>query len=177
MKNEVTSFTEENYLKAIHRLSRKYPEGVSTNSIAEAMETKASSATDMIKKLASKSLIDYKKYKGVKLTEKGSRTAIAVVRKHRLWEVFLVDNLGFKWDSVHDIAEQLEHVQSEELVEKLDQYLGCPKYDPHGDPIPDADGNILHHKETCLIDLKPSDKGIVVGLKILPLVFYNILKK
>jgi len=135
VKTDRNSFTEENYLKAIHKLSRINPKGVSTNAIAGAMETKASSVTDMVKKLALKMLINYKKYQGVTLTEKGRKAAVSVVRKHRLWEVFLVDNLGFKWDSVHEIAEQLEHVQSEELVIRLDRYLGIPQYDPHGDPM------------------------------------------
>ncbi|MBL4651407.1 MAG: metal-dependent transcriptional regulator [Flavobacteriales bacterium] len=159
------SFTEENYLKAIHKLSRKNPTGVSTNSIAEVMETKASSVTDMVKKLAVKKLINYKKYQGVTLTEKGRKAAVSVVRKHRLWEVFLVHSLGFKWDNVHEIAEELEHVQSDELVDKLDKYLGFPKYDPHGDPIPDSEGNITYHKDMCLSDLDPSEAGVVVGVK------------
>jgi len=165
VKTDRNSFTEENYLKAIHKLSRRNPKGVSTNAIAGAMQTKASSVTDMVKKLAVKLLINYKKYQGVTLTEKGRKTAVSVVRKHRLWEVFLVDNLGFKWDSVHEIAEQLEHVQSEELVIRLDQYLGFPQYDPHGDPIPDSDGNITHHKDTCLSDLKVNQVAVVVGVK------------
>ncbi|MBL4624336.1 MAG: metal-dependent transcriptional regulator [Flavobacteriales bacterium] len=177
MKTDSNSFTEENYLKAIHSLSRRNPTGVSTNSIAEAMETKASSVTDMVKKLAFKKLINYKRYQGVTLTEKGRKAAVSVVRKHRLWEVFLVHSLGFKWDNVHEIAEELEHVQSDELVDKLDKYLGFPKYDPHGDPIPDSKGNITHHKDMCLSDLKAGENGVVVGVKDSSSSFLQYLEK
>ena len=160
----MNSFTEENYLKAIFKLSKTNGEA-STNAVAEELDTKASSVTDMLKKLAEKKLVNYAPYKGVKLTESGQKIAISVIRKHRLWEVFLVDKLDFKWDEVHDIAEQLEHIQSMELVERLDQFLEHPKYDPHGDPIPDKDGNINRHKEQTLADLTPKEKGVIVGVK------------
>ena len=168
------SFTEENYLKAIFKLSKGKAE-VSTNAVAEEMETKASSVTDMLKRLADKKLVNYAPYKGVNLTEEGKKVAISIVRKHRLWEVFLVDKLDFKWDEVHDIAEQLEHIQSTELVERLDQFLDNPKYDPHGDPIPDKHGNIARHKELTLDDLTIGDKGIVVGVKEHSKSFLNYL--
>ncbi|MCH7535384.1 MAG: carboxypeptidase regulatory-like domain-containing protein [Bacteroidetes bacterium] len=129
---------EENYLKAIYNLSGREIDGVSTNSLAKLMQTKASSVTDMIKKLAHKKLVDHARYQGVKLTAKGEGIALNVVRKHRLWEYFLVEKLDFPWDEVHDIAEQLEHVSSKQLTNKLDQFLGHPKKDPHGDPIPDV---------------------------------------
>ncbi len=133
------SQSEENYLKAIYSLS--YTEDkISTNLLAEKMNTKASSVTDMVKKLSEKSYITYLKYKGFELTEKGSKLAAQIVRKHRLWEVFLVDKLKFGWEEVHDIAEQLEHIQSKQLTDKLDDFLGNPKFDPHGDPIPDKNG-------------------------------------
>ena len=113
------SFTEENYLKVIYHLSQgNHP--VQTNSIAEKTQTKAASVTDMLKKLADKELVNYVKYQGVTLTEKGSLTAINIVRKHRLWEVFLVEKLNFKWDEVHDVAEELEHIKSKLLIERLD---------------------------------------------------------
>lgn len=134
--------TEENYLKAIFQLSQGKNKGVSTNEIAQLLETKASSVTDMMKKLAEKELVAYKKYYGVTLTTTGEKVAVATIRKHRLWEVFLVEQLQFKWDEVHEIAEQLEHIQSEELTNRLDDFLGNPKYDPHGDPIPDRTGKI-----------------------------------
>jgi len=144
------SQTEENYLKAIFSISQHSAKSVSTNNIAEKLNTKASSVTDMIKKLSEKGLIDYKKYKGSSLTEKGKKRAIKIVRKHRLWEVFLVEKLNFNWGEVHDLAEQLEHIESDELTERLDKFLNHPTKDPHGDPIPDADGNI-RSKDSILL--------------------------
>lgn len=161
----MNSFTEENYLKAIFKLSQKTTDGVSTNSIAESLETKASSVTDMIKKLSDKKLINYKKYKGVNLTKKGQDIAVSIIRNHRLWEVFLVEKLDFKWDEVHDLAEDLEHINSKKLTDQLDAFLEYPKYDPHGDPIPDKDGNIHRHLDITLADLKLNEEGIVVGVK------------
>jgi DtxR family Mn-dependent transcriptional regulator len=139
---EIT-LTEENYLKAIFsiNLSNK-GEGVSTNELSTHLNNKAGSVTDMLKRLAGKKLIRYQKYKSVHLSAKGERMAINIVRKHRLWEVFLMETLKFKWDEVHDIAEQLEHIRGEELIQRLDDFLGRPRFDPHGDPIPDADGQI-----------------------------------
>jgi len=136
-----TTLTEENYLKAIYHISQKSKAEVSTNAIAEKIDAKASSVTDMLKKLAEKNLITYIKYKGVNLTEKGRLTAVDIIRKHRLWEVFLVDKLNFSWDEVHDVAEQLEHIKSPKLIDELDSFLDFPTHDPHGDPIPDKQGN------------------------------------
>lgn len=136
------SFTEENYLKTIYYLATRQAGEVSTNALAEMTATKAASVTDMLRKLAEKQLIHYKKYQGVRLTEEGERLALQVIRRHRLWEVFLVEKLGFGWDEVHEIAEELEHVRSEELVSRLDTYLGCPQFDPHGDPIPTPAGDM-----------------------------------
>ena len=161
----MNSFTEENYLKAIFKLGSAKTEGVSTNSIAEELSTKASSVTDMIKKLSDKKLVNYKKYQGVHLTEKGKKIAISIIRNHRLWEVFLVEKLNFKWDEVHDFAEELEHIKSDQLTERLDAFLEFPKYDPHGDPIPDKNGNINRHKNITLADLKFKEEGIIVGVK------------
>jgi len=161
----MNTFTEENYLKAIFKYSAKNKEGVSTNVIADELNTKASSVTDMIKKLSDKKLVLYKKYKGVTLTEKGKKIAISIIRNHRLWEVFLVEKLNFKWDEVHDLAEELEHINSEKLTDQLEIFLEHPKYDPHGDPIPDKDGNVFHHKDVTLSDLSNNQKGIVVGVK------------
>ena len=121
--------------------------------------------SDMLKKLSEKELINYVKYQGVSLTSLGHRLAVHVIRKHRLWEVFLVSHLNFKWDEVHDIAEQLEHIKSDELIENLDNFLGNPKYDPHGDPIPSKDGNIEKMNQKLLVELKPSQKGIITGVK------------
>ncbi|MBX2894184.1 MAG: metal-dependent transcriptional regulator [Cyclobacteriaceae bacterium] len=136
------SLTEENYLKAIYHLSEGGSKAVLTNALAEAMSTKAASVTDMIKKLSAKEVITYEKYYGVNVTAKGKSEALMVIRKHRLWETFLVDKLGFAWDEVHEVAEQLEHISSPRLIEKLDEFLGYPKVDPHGDPIPDSKGKI-----------------------------------
>lgn len=134
------TLAEENYIKAIYHLGKNGTISVNTNAVAEAMNTKASSATDMIKKLSEKNYADYKKYQGVKLTENGIRVAINIIRKHRLWEVFLVEKLNFTWDEVHVVAEQLEHIDSDKLIDELDAFLEFPTHDPHGDPIPDKDG-------------------------------------
>lgn len=144
------SHTEENYLKAIYHLSSEGAESVSTNALAGQMNTSAASITDMMKKLSAKKLIRYERYRGVSMTEKGSNDALAIIRKHRLWETFLVEKLGFKWDEVHEVAEQLEHVQSRLLVDKLDQFLGYPKSDPHGDWIPDRNGKYKDDQRTPL---------------------------
>src|SRR6187399_1233365 len=126
------SLTEENYLKAIYHLSDGGSKAVLTNELAEAMNTKAASVTDMIKKLSQKQLITYEKYYGVNVTGTGKAEALQVIRKHRLWETFLVQKLAFSWDEVHEVAEQLEHIHSIPLIDKLDEFLGFPKTDPHG---------------------------------------------
>ena len=136
------SYTEENYLKAIYHLSEGGQKPVLTNELAEAMSTKPASVTDMIKKLSAKKLIEYEKYYGVALTKTGKSEALSIIRKHRLWETFLVQKLKFNWDQVHEVAEQLEHIQSQLLIEKLDEFLGHPIEDPHGHPIPDKNGKI-----------------------------------
>lgn len=159
------SLSEENYLKAIFHLSNNGATTVQTNALADAMQTKPASATDMIRKLAIKKLIDYEKYRGLQITEEGKREALKIVRRHRLWEVFLVQKLGFMWDEVHEIADQLEHIRSGLLTEKLDQYLGYPKYDPHGDPIPDAQGDYVVKSKVLLSDLPLQQKATVVAVK------------
>ena len=159
------TFSEENYLKTIYHLTNLSDSEVSTNAISEMMETKASSVTDMLKKLAEKDLVNYKKYQGVSLTEEGKLLAKMIVRKHRLWEVFLVEKLDFSWDEVHDIAEQLEHIKSEQLINKLDDFLGNPTEDPHGDPIPDAQGRMVKTDKQLLSDLVVNQTGICVGVK------------
>lgn len=139
----MTSSTEENYLKTIfHLFESDNGNSVSTSALADASKTKAASVTDMLKRLAEKDLINYKKYQGVSLTEKGKKIALDVIRKHRLWEVFLVEKLGFSWDAIHEIAEQLEHINSVELIDKLEAFLEYPIFDPHGDPIPNAKGEM-----------------------------------
>ena len=159
------SFTEENYLKTIYRLSDGGNKAVLTNEIAESMSTKAASVTDMIKKLSGKNLIAYEKYYGVKITRQGKNEALLVVRKHRLWETFLVEKLHFNWDEVHDVAEQLEHIQSHLLIEKLDEYLGYPTADPHGHPIPDKNGKIHTVRQIPLSEAPPNKKCVVQSVK------------
>ncbi len=159
------TFTEENYIKTIYKLEEVHKNPVSTNAIAFQMKTSAASVTDMLKKLSEKQLLEYTKYKGVSLTAKGSNRAKILIRKHRLWEVFLVEKLFFTWDEVHEIAEQLEHIDSMELVDRLDDYLGKPKFDPHGDPIPDKNGDFEIRKQIELIHIQTGKSAIVVGVK------------
>jgi len=159
------TFSEENYLKIIYHLTAVFDSDISTNAIAEKMETKASSVTDMLKKLAEKDLVNYVKYQGVSLTEKGKLSAKMIVRKHRLWESFLVEKLDFSWDEVHDVAEQLEHIKSEKLINKLDEFLNFPTEDPHGDPIPNAQGQIVNIKKQLLSEYDKNQVGICVGVK------------
>ena len=159
------SFSEENYLKSIYHLKQLQPKGVSTNAIAKKMKTKASSVTDMLHKLSDKKLVVYKKYQGVQLSKDGEKKAALIVRKHRLWECFLADKLNFSWDEVHEIAEQLEHIKSEALVDKLDQFLGFPTIDPHGDPIPDRDGKITKRKKVKLSTLNENEESILLSIK------------
>lgn len=159
------TLSEEDYLKAIFHLSRDRGEQIATNAIAGKMETKASSVTDMLKKLADKGLVIYKKYQGAALTEKGRKVAARIVRRHRLWEVFLVEKLNFSWDEVHDIAEELEHIKSEKLIEKLDDYLDHPRFDPHGDPIPDKDGIIKSMVKVPIASAMEGESGLVVGVR------------
>jgi DtxR family transcriptional regulator, Mn-dependent transcriptional regulator len=159
------SYTEENYLKAIYRLSEGGLKAVLTNEIAESMSTKAASVTDMIKKLSSKNLLSYEKYYGAKITKHGKSQALSVIRKHRLWETFLVEKLHFTWDEVHDVAEQLEHIQSPLLIEKLDEFLGYPTADPHGHPIPDKDGKVPSMKLIPLSESIVNKKAVVRSVK------------
>lgn len=171
------SLTEENYLKAIFHLSNHGTNSVSTNAIAEAMETKPASVSDMLRKLSNKKLINYKKYQGVRINSDGQNAAIRIIRKHRLWEAFLVDKLKFNWDEVHDVAEQLEHIRSPLLIKRLDEFLGQPKYDPHGDPIPDEEGNFPELQKFPLTELKPGQSASIVGLGETSSVFLKYLDK
>ncbi|MDB5249766.1 MAG: metal-dependent transcriptional regulator [Segetibacter sp.] len=147
------STSEENYIKAIYHLQHS-TELVTTNELAAELQTKAASVTDMLKKLKAKKILNYEPYQGFTLSEEGRKVALGIVRKHRLWEYFLVQNLGFGWDEVHEIAEELEHINSPILIEKLDAYLSFPKFDPHGDPIPDINGKMEVTKQINLIDLE-----------------------
>ncbi|MCS6822783.1 MAG: metal-dependent transcriptional regulator [Cytophagaceae bacterium] len=159
------TYTEENYIKCIYALSDDNKKEVFTNDLAEAVKTKPASVSDMLKRLHSKKLINYKRYKGVTLTRSGKEHALKIIRKHRLWEVFLVDKLKFTWDQVHEVAEQLEHIQSQLLIERLDEFLGYPAYDPHGDPIPSAEGVMKIKKQILLSEMKKNQSGEVSCLK------------
>lgn len=169
--------SEENYIKVIYRLSFISSKGISTSAIAEMLETKASSVTDMLKKLADKKMIHYQKYQGVNLTNKGIYTAKMIVRKHRLWEVFLVDKLHFSWDEVHEIAEELEHIKSEKLINKLDAFLEFPDIDPHGDPIPNEKGEIKKIHKKLLADVSLNISCKCVGVKDTSTEFLQYLDK
>lgn len=164
-RKSMLSLTEENYLKAIYHLSDGGSKSVLTNELAEAMSTKAASVTDMIKKLSAKEVITYEKYYGVNVTVKGKAQALMVIRKHRLWETFLVEKLGFTWDEVHDVAEQLEHINSPRLIEKLDEFLGFPKVDPHGDPIPDHKGKLKVQPQITIDQLAIGYQGKIAAVK------------
>lgn len=169
--------TEENYLKAIFKIAEREKKAVSTNAIAKQIGTTAASVTDMLKKLSEKELIHYEKYKGVSLTLTGNKSATHLIRKHRLWEVFLVNKLRFAWHQVHDIAEELEHIDSDELIARLDAFLDYPKFDPHGDPIPNADGRFTLRNQISLSDLPLGQAGIVLGVKESDAEFLKYLTK
>ncbi len=173
----MNSRSEENYLKTIYMLSDKDSELVSTTELANYLGMKAASATDMMKKLADKKLVDYVPYKGVQLTAKGKEEALRIIRKHRLWEVFLVEKLGFGWEEVHEVAEQLEHIKSPKLIDTLDVFLGTPKFDPHGDPIPDKNGVIPVQINKSIADMNINDIGVIVGVKEHASTFLNYLKE
>lgn len=169
--------SEENYLKTIFHLGGGDAKSVSTNAIAEQMETKPSSVTDMAKKLSEKKLVTYVKYQGVSLTDFGVKTALSIIRKHRLWEVFLVEKLDFSWDEVHEVAEQLEHIKSEQLIDKLDKLLDFPRFDPHGDPIPTKEGEFKERVKKLLSEAPLNSTGICVGVKDSSAPFLKFLDK
>ncbi|MEQ8324473.1 MAG: metal-dependent transcriptional regulator [Vicingaceae bacterium] len=169
--------SEENYLKVIYQLASKDVGYINTSDLASKLDLKPSSVTDMIQKLDQKRLVQYKKYQGVKLSAKGEKLALGIIRKHRLWEVFLHETLGFTWDKVHDIAEQLEHINSTELIERLDLFLNHPKTDPHGDPIPDKVGRLNQLNRIRLSQLRGGEKGVLSGANDSSSEFLRYLKK
>ena len=155
------SVSEENYIKTIYHL-QQLSEIVTTNSLANEIQTRPASVTDMLKKLKTKKLLEYEKYKGFRLNAVGKKIALNIVRRHRLWEFFLVTKLGFEWDKVHEIAEELEHVSSIELIKKLDAFLNYPQADPHGDPIPDVNGKMTLIRQISIADT-PINKTVIVS--------------
>ena len=168
---------EENYLKAIYHLSDAGTKSVSTNDVAAEIKTKAASVSDMLRKLGEKEVIEYRKYYGVNITEEGKKRALQTIRKHRLWEVFLVDKLQFAWDEVHEVAEELEHIQSPLLIQRLDAYLNYPKFDPHGDPIPDEYGDVKARPRVALIEMDIDQSGQIVAVKDSSAAFLKYLDK
>ncbi|EMS31936.1 Mn-dependent transcriptional regulator MntR [Mariniradius saccharolyticus AK6] len=171
------TFAEENYLKAIYHLSDGGKKGVATNDVSHAMRTKPASVTDMMQKLGEKGVIEYRKYYGVHLTEDGRKLALQTIRKQRIWEVFLVEKLKFSWDEVHEVADELEHVRSQILVQRLDEYLGYPKFDPHGDPIPDEFGEVKSRPRFPLSELEVGASGQIVAVKDSSAAFLKYLDK
>jgi DtxR family Mn-dependent transcriptional regulator len=172
----MNTLAEENYLKSIYHLALSN-ENASTNQLAALLKTKASSVTDMLKKLADKELINYTPYQGVSLTAAGEKIAVNIIRKHRLWEYFLVEKLSFKWDQVHDMAEEMEHISSNELIDRLDKFMGFPKYDPHGDPIPDCNGLVKTHNLEPLSSIIPGQNGTICGVRDHSALFLQYLEK
>jgi DtxR family transcriptional regulator, Mn-dependent transcriptional regulator len=171
------TYAEENYLKAIYHLSEEGKKGVSTNDIAVEIKTKPASVSDMLRKLGEKEVIEYRKYYGVHITEEGKKLALQTLRKHRLWEVFLVEKLQFTWDQVHEVADELEHIKSRVLIQRLEEYLGYPKFDPHGDPIPDEYGDYRARPRVPLNELQPQDTGQIVAVKDSSAAFLRYLDK
>ena len=155
------SVSKENYIKAIYHLQSELSI-VTTNALAASLQAKPASITDMLKKLKNEKLLIYEKYQGFKLNNEGKKVALQIIRKHRLWEYFLVKKLQFGWDEVHEMAEELEHITSKKLIDRLDTFLDFPETDPHGDPIPDSQGKFNHQKQVSLLDL-PMNKPVKVS--------------
>lgn len=172
------TYTEENYLKAIYSIqAHSEQKGVSVNEIAERMHTKPGTVTDMLRKLSEKALIHYEKYKKVELSSTGQSAALSVLRKHRLWETFLHHKLNFQWDEVHEVAEQLEHIQSQKLIDSLDEFLGFPEFDPHGDPIPKPNGDLPYSATIPIAEAGAGDKCKLVGVRDTSTPFLQQLEK
>lgn len=171
------TLAEENYLKSIYHLQSDSGKGASTNDIAQLLNTRAASVSDMLRKLADKKYISYEKYYGASLTDSGKAHAISIIRRHRLWETFLVNKLHFGWEEVHEVAEQLEHIKSDKLIDALDHFLGFPKIDPHGDVIPNKDGNWTEIQKELLTNCVVNTTGTIVGVKDSSSAFLKLLDK
>ncbi|PHR70706.1 MAG: iron-dependent repressor [Lutibacter sp.] len=172
-----TTRAEENYLKAIYRLTKTKKQVILPNLIAEKVQVNPASVVDMIKKLVRKELISYSRKEGAKLTDTGQRIALNIVRSHRLWEVFLVEKLEYSWSEIHVIAEQLEHIKHPDLVDKLDSFLDFPSFDPHGDPIPDKMGAYPISKKIFLSTLSIGAECKVISVSDDNTDFLNYLEK
>jgi DtxR family Mn-dependent transcriptional regulator len=171
------SYTEENYLKAIYQHAANRKKAVPTNAIAGALSTSPAAVTDMVRRLHEKGLVVYQKYQGVNVSETGKAYALQVIRKHLLWEVFLVEKLKFGWEEVHEIAEQLEHIRSPLLIQRLDDFLGNPAYSPHGKPIPNAQGEHAQKVRVALTNVETGSGGIVIAVKEATPQFLQYLSK
>jgi DtxR family Mn-dependent transcriptional regulator len=169
------SASKENYIKAVYHLQQEQ-EAVTTNALAEALQTKPASVTDMLKKLKTQKLLQYEKYQGVRLTAEGRKLAMQIIRKHRLWECFLVQKLKFGWEEVHEIAEELEHISSKKLIDLLDAFLEFPQCDPHGDPIPDLNGKMPQLQQRSVSELAVNSSGTVNGISDQSLDMLELLK-
>ena len=174
--NNMNSLTEENYLKAIFHLLDSENQ-VTVNELSKFLQIKMPSVNSMMKKFADKDWVIYETYKPIKVTELGRKEAAIVVRKHRLTEMFLVEKMGFGWENVHEIAEQLEHVHSEDFFDKMDEILNFPKVDPHGEPIPDKDGIIITQNLKKLSECKVNDMVILTSVTISTDDFLNYLNQ
>ena len=163
LSKNVYSEAIEDFLKAVYALQQEH-ERVQTTALAEALNVSAPSATEMAKKLAKANLVEHEPYRGTRLTSAGERVALAIIRHHRLIELFLVEALGYSWDEVHEEAERLEHAISDRLAQRIAQYLGNPHYDPHGDPIPDTTGDIQPRELTPLSEWPLNEQGMVARL-------------
>ena len=175
--NFMYTLSEENYLKAIYRLSQEKGQKITPKGISDALGNNPASVVDMIRKLVEKGLIDYDKKKGVQLTAEGLKNAVLIVRKHRLWEVFLLEKLGYQWDEIHSIAEELEHIKDDTLADRLDKFLEFPEYDPHGDPIPKANGKIPKSYSLTLANTKEGTACRVAAVKDTSSAFLQYLLK
>jgi len=174
---QALSLAEENYLKTIYHLSDAGEKQVTTNAIAQKLNTKPASVSDMVRRLSEKKVVYYQKYQGVNISDRGKHVALKVIRKHRLWEVFLLEKLKFNWDEVHEVAEQLEHIQSPLLIKRLDEFLGFPKYDPHGDPIPDENGDFSEKPQVALEEVKEKSVSKIITVKDTDAAFLKYLDK
>ncbi len=172
----MNSLTEENYLKALYHLVNDNDE-VSVNDLSRQLNIKMPSVNSMIKKFADKNWVKYESYKPIKLTESGKKEASLIVRKHRLTEMFLVEKMGFGWENVHEIAEQLEHIHSEVFFDKMDEILNYPKVDPHGEPIPDKDGNVIQPDLKKLSKCKENDRVELASVTTSSEEFLSFLNK
>ena len=163
-KKLMATITIENYLKALYNLNQE-SSAISLTDLSKEMNVSAPTVNNMIKKLQDKGWVAYQKYKPIKLTKEGAIQAAAIIRKHRLTEMFLVKIMGFGWEEVHDIAEQIEHIKSDDFFDRMDELLGFPKTDPHGSPIPDENGEIIEQHYKTLAQIEPNVKVTIVALK------------